>query len=47
MMAYEIVINLIMPYPMLLTVTYDETIYIVDEIAQKRVDSILINLMFF
>ena len=45
-MIFEIFINIVMPYPFLINTMYDEIVYIVGGTIEKRVDTILLSLMF-
>lgn len=45
-MLFEILINVVMPYPPLINTTYSEYVYVNNEYFQKRVDTILLTLMF-
>ena len=46
-MAIEIFINIISPYPFTMKYTFNEKIYLSTYFAQKRVDTILLSIMFF
>lgn len=45
-MLFEIFINIVMPYPPLINTTYSEYVYVSDASIEKRIDTILLSLMF-
>ena len=46
-MALEIIINLVSPYPFTIDSTFKEKIYLSSYFGQKRVDTVVLSIMFF
>ena len=46
-LIWEILINIVMPYPFTMKLTFKEKIYHTTYYAEKRIDSVLFTLMFF